>query len=69
MAVSAPEQLSVTLSETTWLEGIVHVDSKNMGDGSKTLLITLANGHRYAIPVKGVTGRAIQRAVSPIEIP
>lgn len=54
--------------ESIWLEQIVDVDSKDMGGGAKTLLLTMANGRRYVIPIMGQVGREIQRHVSPVAI-
>lgn len=66
--MAAGVQATPLVAETTWLENITHIDSRDLGGGKKTLLLTLANGHRYAIPIIGQSGEAIRRAVSPVTI-
>lgn len=63
-------QQSIAISETTWLEGIREIDSRDMPGGQgKILMIVLHNGHRYAIPLQGSSLRATQIAISPVVLP
>jgi hypothetical protein len=50
---------------TTWLEMITEVEIKRMGKGKhdQVLLLTLANGQRYAIGLNGAVGAAIRKTV------
>lgn len=58
----------IPVAETTWLEGIISVESQIAPDGMKVLLYTLMNGHRYAIPLPTEVLRATQKIVSPVTI-
>lgn len=53
--------------ETTWLEQIIHVGQNDQPQGP-VLLITLANGHRYAIPLFGEVRQAVHRIASPFTV-
>lgn len=59
-----PEQL---VAETTWLENIIHM-GHSMSPQGPVLLITLANHHRYAIPLFGETRAYVHRIVSPLAV-
>lgn len=52
-------------AETTWLENIIHLTHSNSPQGP-ILLITLANHHRYAIPLYGGMRDYVHRVVSPL---
>lgn len=54
--------------ETTWLEQIIHIGKNDTPQGP-ILLITLANGHRYAIPCyNGPIRDAIYKIASPFTV-
>lgn len=54
-------------AETTWLENIIHMGHSQSPQGP-VLLITLANHHRYAIPLFGDLRTYVHRVVSPLAV-
>jgi hypothetical protein len=60
---------NIPIAETTWLEDVRHIQGQPMPDGQgRIILLTLANGHRYAIPLTGQVLRAVQQIVSPVTV-
>ena len=66
--MNAPVIQQVQVVETTWLEGIIHVDCQPAPNGGRVLLYTLGNGHRYAIPLVGPLLDHTRRLISPVAV-
>jgi len=56
------------IAETTWLEGIKEVESKDAPPNTKILLLTLLNGHRYAIPMGPITLDQVRAAIGTVPV-
>jgi hypothetical protein len=54
--------------ETTWITGVSEFQAIQQQDGTRTLLFTLGNGHRYAINLGGALLGHVQKAVSPVAV-
>jgi hypothetical protein len=55
------------IAETTWLEGIAEVKSQDAPQ-AKILLLTLFNGHRYAIPMSQIVLDQVRAEIGSVAI-
>lgn len=61
-------EISVAVVETTWLHQIVEVDKRDSEHGP-ILLITMINGHQYAIPlINPQVRQRVYQIASPLTI-
>lgn len=63
-----PTSAEAPVFETTWLQGIIEFQSRELPDGTRILTYTLGNGHRYVLPLSGNLLAMTQKAISPVMI-